>query len=193
MTIGDSAAVDPESAVHSKYIVLWACNALSTNSHFWPFVLEARRRGAKIVVIDPFKTLTAKQADWHIPIRPGTDCALALGMMNVIISEGLTDDDYIENFTLGYAELKERAGGFPPEKVSQITGIPADDIRKLAREFTTSRAALTRIGVAIERHADGGQTVRAIVCLLGLTGAWRHPGGGSCNCRSGRFPSTGAI
>ena len=188
MTIGDSAAVDPESAVHSKYIVLWACNALSTNSHFWPFVLEARRRGAKVVVIDPFRTLTAKQADWHIPIRPGTDCALALGMMNVIIAEGLTDDDYIENYTLGFAELKERAQDFPPDKVADITGIPEEDIRKLAREFATSHAALIRIGVAIERHAGGGQTVRAIACLPGLTGAWRHPGGGMLQLPIWAFP-----
>ncbi len=188
MTIGDSAAVDPESAVHSRFIVLWACNVLSTNSHFWPFVLEARKRGAKIVVVDPFKTSTAKQADWHIAIRPGTDCALALGMMNVIIAEGLTDDDYIEKYTLGFAELKERVSEFSPEKVSEITGVSAEDIRELARGFATSHASLVRIGVAIERHAGGGQTVRALACLTGLTGAWRHPGGGMLQLPIWAFP-----
>ena len=155
---------------------------------FLAVVPEARRRGAKVVVIDPFKTLITKQVDWHIPIRPGTDCALALGMMNVIIAEGLTDDDYIENHTLGFSQLKERAQGFPPEKVADITGIPEEGIRELAREFATSHASLIRIGVTIERHAGGGQTVRAIACLPGLTGTWRHPGGGMLQLPIWAFP-----
>ena len=188
MTIGDSAAVDPESAVHSKYIILWACNVLSTNSHFWPFVAEAQKCGAKVVVIDPCRTKTAKQADWHIPIRPGTDGALALGLMQVIIAEGLTDDDYIDQYTVGYDELKTRVASFTPQRVSDITGIPAEDIEKLAREYAKAHAPLIRIGVAIERHAGGGQTVRALSCLPALVGAWRHPGGGLLQLPIWAFP-----
>src|SRR3954451_15467776 len=108
MTIGHTPGVDPESFVHSKYIVLWACNTLSTNSHHWPFIEQARKAGAKLVVIDPVKTRTARLADWHIPIRPGTDAALALALMNVIINENLVDRDYIDNYTVGYDELAER-------------------------------------------------------------------------------------
>ncbi len=106
MSCGPTAAVDPESFVHSKYIVLWAINTISTNLHHWPFIAEAQARGAKVVVIDPVSTRTARRADWHLRIRPGTDAALALGMINVIITEGLVDQDYVEKYTVGYDELK---------------------------------------------------------------------------------------
>lgn len=188
MTIGDSAAFDPESIVHSKYIILWACNTLSTNSHHWPFIAEARKRGARIVVIDPVRTRTAKQADWHISIRPGTDGALALGLMNVIVDEGLTDDDYIQNYTVGFSELKERLKDYPPSTVSEITGVAEADIRRLAREFACSQPSAIRIGVAIERHAGGGQTVRALACLPALVGSWRQPGGGLLQLPIWAFP-----
>ena len=132
MSCGPTAAVDPESFVHSKYIILWAINTISTNLHHWPFIAEAQARGAKVVVVDPVSTRTAKRADWHLRIRPGTDAALALGMINVIIAEDLVDHDYVGKYTVGYDELKERAAEFPPEKVADLTGIPADDVRKLA-------------------------------------------------------------
>lgn len=176
--IGESTGVDPESLVHSRYIVLWAVNTLSTNSHQWPFLDEARRNGAKIVVIDPTRSRTAAQADWHIRIRPGSDAALALGMMQVIIAEGLVDQDYVDAHTVGFEELAARAAEFTPEKVAEITGIPADDIRTFAREYATTDPAFIRLGVAIERHANGGQAARAISCLPALTGAWKHVGGG---------------
>ena len=188
MTIGPTPGVDPEAFRYSKYIVLWACNTMSTNLHHWPFIAEAQAQGAKVVVIDPVKTRTAKKADWHVPIRPGTDAALALGMINVIIEEDLVDHDYVANYTLGYDELKQRAAEYPADKVSDITGIPADDIRTLAREFATSNPAVVRIGVAIERHAGGGQTVRAVACLPALTGAWRHVGGGILQLPIWAFP-----
>ena len=118
MTIGATAGVDPESLVHSRYIVIWACNMISTNLHLWPFVAEAQRRGAKVVVIDPVRHRTAQHADWHIPIRPGTDGALALAMMHVIIAEGLIDEDYVRDHTVGYrrarrarAAVHARVGG----------------------------------------------------------------------------------
>lgn len=178
MTIGATAGVDPESLVHSRYIIIWACNMISTNLHLWPFVAEAQKRGAKVVVIDPMRHRTAKAADWHIPIRPGTDGALALAMMHVIITEGLTDEAYVRDHTVGYDELVERVREHTPEWASEQTGIPADDIRTLAREYAASSPSLIRIGVAIERHAGGGQTVRAISCLPALVGAWREVGGG---------------
>ena len=178
MTVGHTAGVDPESFVYSKYIILWACNTISTNSHHWPFIREAQKKGGKVVVIDPVRTHTARKADWHIRIRPGTDAALALAVMNVIIREGLTDDEYIDKYTTGYEELKQRAAGYTPERVAEITGIPAHDIRKLARAYARTSPAVIRIGVAIERHAGGGQAVRAIACLPALVGSWRDPGGG---------------
>src|ERR1700732_377730 len=127
MTIGPSPGMDPESFKHSKYIILWACNTISTNLHHWPFIAEAKSKGAKLVVIDPVKTRTAREADWHIPIRPGTDAALAMAMMNVIISEDLIDREYVENYTEGFEELRERVQAYSPERVADITGISPQD------------------------------------------------------------------
>jgi anaerobic selenocysteine-containing dehydrogenase len=188
MTVGPTGGLDVESLAYAKYIIVWGMNMVSTNLHAWPFVLEARRKGAKIVVIDPFKSRTAKQADWHIAIKPGTDAALALGMMNVIIQEGLVDRDYVEKYTLGYEELKARAVEFPVERVSEITGIPAADIVKLAREYATTPPAAIREGVAVERCPGGGDAVRAITCLPALIGAWRHVGGGAVEMPIYEFP-----
>jgi len=188
MTCGPTAAVDPESFVHSKYIILWAINTISNNLHHWPFIAKAQENGAKVVVIDPVSTRTAKKADWHIAIRPGTDAALALGMINVIIEEDLVDHDYVEKYTVGYDDLKERAANFPAEKVSDITGISADDIRTLAREFATTQPSVIRMGVAIERNASGGNAVRAMACLPGLVGSWRHCGGGILHMPIWAFP-----
>jgi anaerobic selenocysteine-containing dehydrogenase len=188
MTVGATAGVDPESLVHSRYIVIWACNMISTNLHLWPFVAEAQKRGAKVVVIDPMRHRTAQRADWHIPIRPGTDGALALAMMHVIITEGLTDEAYVRDHTVGYEELAERVREHTPEWASEQTGIPAEDIRTLAREYATSQPSMIRIGVAIERHAGGGQTVRSIACLPALVGAWRRVGGGLLQLPLWAFP-----
>jgi anaerobic selenocysteine-containing dehydrogenase len=188
MTIGATAGVDPESLVHSRYILIWACNMISTNLHLWPFVAEAQRRGAKVVVIDPVRHRTAAHADWHIPIRPGTDGALALAMMNVIIGEGLTDQAYVRDYTVGYDELAERVGRYTPEWAAEQTGIPAADIRTLAREYATTQPSMIRIGVAIERQAGGGQTVRSIACLPALAGAWRRVGGGLLQLPLWAFP-----
>lgn len=188
MTIGDTAGVDPESLVHSKFILIWACNVMSTNLHLWPFIAEAKKRGAKVVVVDPVKTRTAKAADWYIPIRPGTDAALALAMMHVITNEGLTDDDYIANYTVGYDELVERVQRYSPEWAAEETGVSADDIRTLARGYAAAQPSVIRIGVAVERHAGGGQTVRSISCLPALVGAWRKPGGGILQLPLWAFP-----
>lgn len=188
MTIGDTAGVDPESFVHSKFILIWAANVMSTNLHLWPFIAEAKARGARVVVIDPVKTRTAKLASWYIPIRPGTDGALAMAMMNVIINEGLTDRDYIDHYTVGYDELVERVQKYTPEWASEETGIPVGDIYTLAREYATTQPSVIRIGVAVERHSGGGQAVRAISCLPALVGAWRRPGGGLLQLPLWAFP-----
>ena len=188
MSCGPTAAIDPESFVHSKYIVLWAINTISNNLHHWPFIAEARARGAKVVVVDPVATRTAKKADWHIPVRPGSDAALALGMMNVIIAEGLVDSDYVDKYTVGYEDLKARAAEFPPDKVAALTGVDADDVRKLAREFATVQPSVIRMGVGVERHAGGGNTVRALSCLPALVGSWRHCGGGIMHMPIWAFP-----
>jgi anaerobic selenocysteine-containing dehydrogenase len=189
MTVGPTGGVDPESFVHSRYIVIWGLNTVSTNLHQWPIYLEARARGAKIVVIDPQRSRTAKEADWHVRPRVGTDAALALGMMNVIIREGLVDQDYVDRYTHGYAELKARVlADYPVERVAGITGVAEDDICKLAREFATAQPSVIRMGVAIERNRNGGQSIRAICCLPALVGSWRHVGGGLLEMPLWEFP-----
>ena len=178
MTYGPSGGMDPESFRHSKFIVIWACNSVSTNLHHWHVVKDAQKAGAKVVVIDAYASRTAKEADWHIAPRPGTDGALAMALINAICTEGLVDRDYVDNYTEGFAELAERAADRTPEWAEGITGVPAEEIRRLAREYATTQPAALRIGVALERHHGGGQTVRAVCSLPALTGAWRHVGGG---------------
>jgi anaerobic selenocysteine-containing dehydrogenase len=188
MTLGPTAGMDPESLQYSKYIVLWACNPMSTNTHMWPFIAEAQKRGAKVVVIDPARTRSAQAADWHIAVKPGTDAALAMGMANVIIAEGLVDKEYVDAYTTGYDELAQRAAEYTPEKVSGITGVSVDDIRTLARDYAKAQPSAIRIGVAIERNGSGGQAVRALSCLPALVGAWRKPGGGILQLPLWAFP-----
>ncbi|MGI9229584.1 MAG: molybdopterin-containing oxidoreductase family protein [Gammaproteobacteria bacterium] len=178
LTNGPTSGVDPESFVHAKYIIIWACNSVSTNLHHWHFVEDARKRGAKVIVIDSYRSRTAKQADWHLAPKPGTDGALAMAMISTIIEEGLVDQDYVDNYTHGFAELAERAKSRTAEWAETVCGIPAEDIRRLAREYATTAPAAIRIGVALERHFGGGQTIRAVSCLPSLTGAWREVGGG---------------
>lgn len=145
----------------------------------WPFIKEAQEHGAKVVAIDPLRHRTAQSVDWS---------AAALGMMHVIINEGLIDKDYIERYTVGYEQLAERVQEYPPDQVSRITGIPVDDIVTLAREYATTQPSASRIGVAIERQANGGQTVRAVASLPALVGAWRHVGGGILQLPLWAFP-----
>lgn len=179
LTVGPTAGVDPESFAHSKYIVIWACNSVSTNLHHWHIIHEAQKKGVKVVVVDSYASKTAKEADWHIAPKPGTDGALAMAMMHVIITEGLQDQDYIDNYTHGYAELAERAKTRTPEWAEKITGVPADTIRQFAREYATTAPAAIRLGVALERNYGGSQAIRAVSCLPALIGAWRHVGGGA--------------
>ncbi|MAA73138.1 MAG: molybdopterin oxidoreductase [Salinisphaeraceae bacterium] len=188
MTLGPTPGMDPESFQHSRYIVLWACNMLSTNGHMWKFVKQAQNNGAKLVVVDPAETATSRAADLHIRVRPGTDTALALAMMRVIINEGLVDEDYVGRYTTGYDELVEHVQAYTPEFAAQATGVDADLIREFAREYARSQPSAIRIGVAIERSAGGGQLVRALACMPALVGAWRQPGGGLLQLPLWAFP-----
>ena len=147
-------------------------------STLWPMIEQARRNGARLIVIDPYRTRTAALADWHIAIRPGTDAALALGMMHVILNEGLEDRAYIDAMTHGFDEFAERARAYTPERVAAWTGMSAAEVEQLAREYATTRPAVLRLNYGVQRAEHGGATVRAIAMLPALTGAWKHRGGG---------------
>ena len=176
--LGVKMGTEPEQFRHSKYIIAWASNIHGNNVHLWPFITEARRNGAKLVVIDPYRTRTAECADWYLPINPGTDAALALGMMHVIIGENLHDADYVAKYTLGFEELREKVKEYPLERVAQWTGISAGDMRKLAREYATVRPSVIRLNYGVQRSEGGGMATRAIVMLPCITGSWKEVGGG---------------
>jgi anaerobic selenocysteine-containing dehydrogenase len=184
---GRKLGTEPEQFRESKYIIAWGANIHGTNIHLWPFIEEARRKGARLVVIDPYKTRTAACADWYLPINPGTDVALALGMMHVIIAEKLHDAGYVSQHTLGFEQLAQRVQEYPPERVAQWTGISADDIRKLAREYATVRPAVIRVNYGVQRTPNGGMAVRAISMLPCITGSWKEVGGGLQLSTSGTF------
>jgi anaerobic selenocysteine-containing dehydrogenase len=176
--LGVKLGTEPEQFSHSKYIIAWASNIHANNVHLWPFITEARRKGAKLVVIDPYRTRTAACADWYLPINPGTDAALALGMMHVIIGENLHDADYVSKYTLGFEQLREKVKEYPPERVAQWTGIAAADIRKLAREYATVRPSVIRLNYGVQRSEGGGMATRSIVMLPCVIGSWKEIGGG---------------
>jgi molybdopterin guanine dinucleotide-containing S/N-oxide reductase-like protein len=188
--LGAKVGTEPEQFRHSRYIIAWGANIHGNNVHLWPFIEEARRAGAKLVVIDPYRTRTAKCADWYLPINPGTDAALALGMMHVIISENLHDPDYIDRYTTGFAELREKVQEYPPERVAAWTGIAAEDIVKLAREYATTHPAAIRLNYGIQRSEGGGMATRAVTMLPCVTGSWKEVGGGLQMSLSGAFAGT---
>lgn len=185
---GRRLGTEPEQFAKSKYIIAWGANIHGTNIHLWPFIEEARRNGARLVVIDPYKTRTAHCADWYLPIHPGTDVALALAMMHVIINENLYDREYVSKYTLGFEQLKERVQDYPPERVAPLTGISAGDIGKLAREYATTRPAAIRVNYGVQRSQNGGMAVRAIAMLPCITGSWQEVGGGLQLSTSASFP-----
>ncbi len=176
--IGTTTGMLPADIAHSRFIILWGTNTVVTNLHLWPFVREAKANGATVVVIDPARTRTARAADWHLQPLPGTDGALALGLMRVIVDEGLHDADYVARHTLGFDLLRERLADFPPERVAAITGLDAEEIVRLARAYATTRPAAIRLLVGMEHRANGSAAYRAIASLPALVGAWRERGGG---------------
>lgn len=178
MTVGASVGADAEGLPSSDLVILWGTNTLTSNPHLWPFVRRARDNGARVVCIDPIRTRTAEQCDEWIAIRPGTDGALALGMMYVIFAEGLQDDDYLAQYTLGADQLRARVQEYAPAVVSSITGVPEERIVALAREYARASAAFLRINYGLQRHGGGAMAVRTIACLPAVTGHWRRAGGG---------------
>ena len=184
-TNGPNRGIDPEETVDSRYIVAWGANLVSANVHQMALVQEARRKGARFVVIDVHRNKTGDAADWFIPIRPGTDGALALGLMHVIVAEDLHDKEWIAAHSSGFEQLQERLPLFPPGRVSDITGVPVDNIMQLAREYATVRPSFIRIGNGIQHHDNGGMCVRNIACLPALVGAWRERGGGAMKSNRG--------
>ncbi len=187
LVYGKKLGTPPEDFRLAKLIVAWGANIHGNNVHLWPMVEQARRNGARLIVIDPYKTRTAALADWHIAIRPGTDVALALGMMHVILREGLEDRAYIAEMTHGFDDLAERVREYTPERVAAWTGMSAGEVEQLAREYATTRPAALRLNYGVQRSENGGTAVRAIGMLPALTGAWKYRGGGGWLSTSGAF------
>jgi len=178
-TLGAVTGNDSEQMVGADLVVLWGINAAYSTINVMTLVKQARARGAYFVVIDPYRTATAQQADEHLMVRPGSDGALALAMMHVLVREGLLDRDYLARATVGFDRLAEHVGAWTPERVAPIVGLPAETITRFARRYGATRRAFLRIGIGISRHDNGGMTCRTLACLPALTGAYADPHGGA--------------
>jgi anaerobic selenocysteine-containing dehydrogenase len=178
-TLGNNrVGMDPETFRFSKLVVLWGANVLSTHPHLWRPILEARKNGAMIVCIDPIRTRTAAACDWHLAPMPGTDAALALGLLHVVLAEGKEDRQFIADSTIGWEAFRQRILAFPSSRAAAITGLPAESIVELGKLLSATRPTGIRIGIGLQRHGGGGMAVRAITCMPGVTGDWKYPGGG---------------
>ncbi|WP_295482826.1 molybdopterin oxidoreductase family protein [Accumulibacter sp.] len=193
-TIGGSVGFDVENVVDARLIIIWGSNSVVSNLHFWRLAQEARRRGARLIAIDPCRTATADKCDQHLALLPGTDSALAFGLMHVLIRDDLLDHDYIARCTLGFEALKERAMQYPPVRVAAICGIGEGQVEQLAQAYGSTTPAAIRTNYGINRTAGGGMALRAVSCLPALIGAWRHPAGGILLSSSGNYPvATAAL
>src|SRR5688500_17898961 len=178
-TLGGSVGMDPERFDEAKLILLWGANPIVSNLHLWSRVQEAKRKGAKVIAVDPYRSLSAEKCTQHVALLPGTDGALALAMMHVLISEDLLDHDYIQRHTLGFEELKKRVlEKFSPQWAAQVCGLTVEEIVQLARDYGRTRPAAIRLNYGMQRHAGGGIAARTIACLPALVGAWRDVAGG---------------
>ncbi|TVT46913.1 MAG: molybdopterin oxidoreductase family protein [Denitromonas halophila] len=186
--IGASVGTDPESVVDARLIIIWGANPVVSNLHGWRFMQQAKRKGARLVCIDPWRTQTAEKCDRHLAPLPGTDGAIALAMMQVLIADELIDHDYIAQHTLGFDVLAERVRHCTPEWAAPLTGLPAEAIRQLARDYGSIRPSVIRLNYGLNRCAGGGTAVRNIACLPALVGAWRDTAGGAVLSTSGNFP-----
>lgn len=184
-TMGASRGSDPETIPDARFVVIWGVNAVSTNIHMMKLAEQARRNGAELVVIDVHRNLTARAADHFVQLYPGTDAALALGLMHVIVEEGLQDSAFIEANTIGFEKLLPRLREYTPERVAGITGVPADDVRWLARKYATTRPAFMALGNGPQHHEKGGMALRTMSLLPALVGSWGKPGGGAYRSNSG--------
>jgi anaerobic selenocysteine-containing dehydrogenase len=177
-THGISPEVDPERWPQARTILLWGWNPMSTAPHLWRLLLEARRNGARLIVVDPFRSRTARVADEHLRPLPGTDGALALGMMRAVVDAGLQDEEWCREHTTGYDELLVRLEDYTVEHCASLSGVPASTIERVARDFATGQPSLVRLGVGAQRHRGAPIAYRTIACLPALVGAWRREGGG---------------
>ncbi|WP_126425774.1 molybdopterin-containing oxidoreductase family protein [Brevibacillus marinus] len=184
-TMGASYGTDPEETVDTKLFIMWGINAVSTNMHQVMLAEKARKQGAQVVVIDVHKNQTGRWADWFIPIMPGTDTALALGLMHILFAENMVDTQFLAQYTVGHEELREHVKQYDPASVSAITGVPVEDIYRLARLYGQTSPSLIRIGNGLQHHDNGGMCVRTIACLPALTGQWLVKGGGAIKSNSG--------
>jgi len=187
-TFGSKMGMRVEFFAESKLIIIWGSNSIGSNLHFWRIAQEAKRNGAKLICIDPRKSETAEKCHEHIALRPGTDAALALALMHVLIQNDWLDHDYITQHTLGWDALRARALQWTPERAAQVCGITPEQIESLARDWATTKPAAIRLNYGMQRVKGGGNAVRAIACLPALTGAWRHRAGGLLLANSGNFP-----
>ncbi|MGH8714257.1 MAG: molybdopterin-containing oxidoreductase family protein [Casimicrobiaceae bacterium] len=187
-TIGAAIGTDLEQFENAKLILIWGSNPVVSNLHLWSRVQEAKRRGARLIAIDPYRSQTAEKCHLHLALLPGTDAALALGMMHVLIAEDLLDRDYIARYTLGFEALEQRVREYPPARAAAITGLPEAEIVALARDYGTIAPAVIRLNYGMQRHAGGGMAIRTVACLPALVGAWRHPAGGALLSSSGTYP-----
>ncbi|HWP11831.1 MAG TPA: molybdopterin-dependent oxidoreductase, partial [Ramlibacter sp.] len=187
-TLGGKVGMKVEFFAQSRLILIWGSNSIASNLHFWRLAQEAKRAGARLVCIDPRRTETAEKCHEHVQLLPGTDAALALAMMHELIANDWLDHDYIARHTLGWGSLRERALRWSPERASAVCGVPAAQIRSLARDWGTTRPSAIRLNYGMQRVRGGGNAVRAVACLPALTGAWREPAGGLLLSSSGMFP-----
>ncbi|WP_291989764.1 molybdopterin oxidoreductase family protein [Candidatus Accumulibacter sp. ACC007] len=192
-SIGASVGFDVENVVDARLIIIWGSNSVVSNLHFWRLAQEAKRRGARLIAIDPCRTATADKCDQHIALLPGTDSALALGLMHVLIRDELLDHDYIARHTLGFDALKQRARQYPPARVAAICGIEEAEVEQLAHAYGRTTPTAIRTNYGINRTAGGGMALRTLACLPALTGAWRHPAGGILLSSSGNYPVDSAA
>ena len=192
-TLGGKVGMKVEFFAQAKLILIWGSNSIGSNLHFWRYAQQAKRNGARLVCIDPRKTETADKCHEHIALRPGTDAALALALMHELIKNDWLDHDYITRHTLGWEQLRERALQWPPERAAEVCGVPAEQIRQLARDYGTTQPAAIRLNYGMQRVRGGGNAVRAVACLPALTGAWRHRAGGMLLSSSGQFPAQRAA
>ncbi len=187
VTLGSRVGIDMELAEEAKLIIFWGCNAITSSVHFWARAQQAKRRGARLIAIDPYRSLTAEKCHTQIALLPGTDSALALGLMHVLIRDDLIDHDYVSRHTLGFEALCERVNLYGPEKVAAICGISAAEIESLAHLYATTRPALIRANYGLQRARGGGMAMRNIACLPALVGAFREAAGGIMLSTSGNF------
>ena len=192
-TYGAKVGMHLEQYAQSQLIIIWGSNSVASNLHFWTFAQAAKRSGAKLICIDPRKTETADKCQQHIALMPGTDGALALGLMHELIVNDWLDHDYIAQHTEGWPALRQRALQWPPERAAQVCGISADEVRGLARDYATTAPAAIRLNYGMQRVRGGGNAVRLIAVLPCLIGAWRHAAGGMLLSASGWFPKDGAA